>query len=171
MKNKKILIIIVIIVVALFVFFVLVPDKTNVEITNKNKEVILYFATDNAMYLQGEKRLVAEDNLYQNTIDELIKGPDSSALSKTIPRETNLLGLEIKNGTAFINFNKELQEKHWGGSAGERMTVYSIVNTLTQFSEITKVQILIVGEEIETLAGHMDLSIPLAANESLIKKE
>ena len=170
MKNKKILIIIAITVVALYVFLVLVPDETNVEITNKNKEVILYFATDNAMYLQGEKRLIISDNLYQNTIDELIKGPDSSTLTKTIPRGTNLIDLEIKNGIAFINFNKELQEKHWGGSAGERMTVYSIVNTLTQFPEIVKVQILIAGEEIETLAGHMDLSIPLAANESLIKE-
>ena len=48
------------------------------------------------------------------------------------------------------------------------MTVYSIVNSLTQFEDIEKVQILIAGEEIETLAGHMDLAYPLERDESLI---
>ncbi len=168
MKNKNILIIVAIILIALYVFFVLVPNKQKVE-TSK-REVILYFSTDNAQFLKGEKRLVATDQLYVNTINELIKGPESSFLGKTIPQATKLINLEIKNNTAVLNFNKEFKKQHWGGSTGERMTVYSLVNTMTQFSKIDMVKILITGQEVESLAGHMDLSISLSANKDLIKK-
>ena len=49
------------------------------------------------------------------------------------------------------------------------MTVYSIVNTLAELPEIEMVRFLIEGEEIETLAGHLDLSEPVYPDEGLIK--
>ena len=75
--------------------------------------------------------------------------------------------MEVANGVAYVNFSKELQTKHWGGSAGEIMTIWSLVASLTQAeppesaSPISKVQILIEGKTVETLAGHYDISKPL----------
>lgn len=169
MKNRNILIIVAIIIIALYVFFVFIPNRGDVE--TQKKEVILYFTTDNALFLKGEKRLISSRQLYINTIEELIKGPESSFLGKTMPPSTELIDLELKNNTVFLNFNIEFKENHWGGSTGERMTVYSLANTMTQFDDIDKIKILIEGQEIETLAGHMDLSIPLSANKELIKEE
>ncbi len=169
MKRKNIYIIIGIIIIALYVFFVLAPDKRGVD--SQVREVTLYFSTDNALYLAGEKRMVKTDNLYENTVKELIAGPESPELGKTIPAGTELINIRLENNIALLNFNDKFQKNHWGGSTGERMTVYSLVNTLTQFGEIEKVQILIEGKEIETLAGHLDLSKPLAVNESLLKIE
>ena len=43
------------------------------------------------------------------------------------------------------------------------LTVYTIVDALTaNLPAITSVQLLVDGKQIETLAGHVDLSRPLA---------
>ena len=49
------------------------------------------------------------------------------------------------------------------------MTVYTIVNAVvTNLPSIREVQLLIGGQEVDTLAGHVDLRRPLRKNEGLI---
>ena len=53
----------------------------------------------------------------------------------------------------------------------ELMTVYTIVNALlTNLPKLQEVQILIGGQEVDTLAGHVDLRRPLRKNEGLIRR-
>ncbi|MBC7339263.1 MAG: GerMN domain-containing protein [Firmicutes bacterium] len=56
------------------------------------------------------------------------------------------------------------------GSLGEALAVAAIVNTLTEFPQIRQVQILVEGKQVESLAGHVDVSRPLTRNEKLIKR-
>jgi germination protein M len=49
------------------------------------------------------------------------------------------------------------------------MTVYSIVNSLTEISPIKGVQILVEGNERNSLVGHVDISMPLLRDEDWIK--
>jgi Sporulation and spore germination. len=51
------------------------------------------------------------------------------------------------------------------------MTVYSIVNTLTEIPPINGVQILVGGNEMKSLVGHIDISMPLLRDEDWIKPE
>ena len=71
-------------------------------------------------------------------------------------------------GLVYVVF-EVLQKNFVGGSTGEEMLVGSVVNTLTEFPEIQKVQILVDGQEVETLSGHMDLSQPLPRMTELLK--
>ncbi|MBM7556915.1 GerMN domain-containing protein [Halanaerobacter jeridensis] len=164
-KNKYVLYI-VISILALILLSTLIYSKFFATIESK-----VYFANNQASYLIAQTREVKKKRLYFNLIQELIKGPSSDDLVATIPPQAKLLGVEVKNKTALVDFSKELKTSHWGGTAGETMTVYSVVNTLAQFNEIDKVKILIEGEEIETLAGHMELSKPLPFNSKIIKSE
>lgn len=104
------------------------------------------------------------------SIEELIKGPKSRDLVRTIPEGTKLKNIKIEDNICYPDFSQELISRHWGGSSGERMTVYSIVNTLTNFSSIKSVRILIEGKDVATLKGHMDLSEPIPRNEEIIRK-
>ena len=53
----------------------------------------------------------------------------------------------------------------------EALTVYTIVSALTaNVREITTVQILVDGKQIDTLAGHIDLRQPLAADARWVQK-
>ena len=107
------------------------------------QKVDVYFANQQAAYLIAQTREVKKNKLYTNTIRELIKGPQTDDLVLTIPPQTELLGIEINDNTAVVNLSKEFKEEHWGGTTGETMTIYSIVNTLTQFDKIAQVKILI----------------------------
>ncbi|MGM0369797.1 MAG: GerMN domain-containing protein [Bacillota bacterium] len=131
----------------------------------------VYFSDSQAAYLLPEKREIKKNQLYSNLIQELIAGPNSEDLNQTIPPQTELLGVRVKDNIARVDFSQELMSDHWGGTAGETMTVYSIVNTLTQFNSIDKVQILIAGKKVETLAGHMELNQPISFNSQIIKSE
>ena len=98
-------------------------------------------------------------------MEELIKGPLSAELYPTIPADTRLLNAYALGDMLVLDFTHELQTNHAGGSTGELLTVYSIVNTITQNIEgIRRIQMLVEGEEIESLAGHLDLTKPLSPN-------
>lgn len=134
------------------------------------KQVKIYFSGSQAQYLVPETRKLRVNSLPTKLIKELIAGPESEKLGTTIPKGTELLNVKLEDKLAVVNFSQELTANHWGGTTGEMMTVYSIVNTLTQLDQIEKVQFLIEGEKLETLAGHLDLRDPLKADEDLINK-
>ncbi|MCK8827649.1 GerMN domain-containing protein [Natroniella acetigena] len=132
-------------------------------------EVELYFSDAQAQLLVVETREVRRNNLYQNTVEELIKGPQSEELGVTIPPEAEVIDLEVEDKLAIVDFSQGLVEQHWGGTTGEILTVYSIVTTLAQFDEIEQVQILLEGEEVKTLSGHLKLEQPLEFDPHLIE--
>lgn len=132
-------------------------------------EVKLYFPDKMAEKLHLEKRTldVVGKAVGRASINALIDGPKTD-LSPTMPDGTKLLNIYIKNGTGFVDFSDEFIENHPGGSTGELMTLYSIVNTLTEYKSIDDVQILVEGQSGETL-GNIILDRPLERNEDLIK--
>ena len=85
-------------------------------------------------------------------------------LVSAIPAETKLRDVFVtERGDAFVDLSGDIVARHPGGSLAEIFTVYSIVNALTvNLPAVTRVQILVDGKEIDTLAGHVDLRHPLA---------
>ncbi|MCF8001060.1 MAG: GerMN domain-containing protein [Halanaerobiales bacterium] len=168
MKNRifKFIIMLIIFIAILGVVYYFIAG-TNLIV--KEKSIDLYFSTKDAMYLAAENRTIKGRNLYKEAVNALIDGPTDPNLSKTIPKGTKVLNVSRNNDRIKINFSKEIIENHWGGSTGERLTVYSIVNTLSQFDKIREVKFLIEGEEVDTLVGHMDLSRPLEPSENILK--
>ena len=139
-------------------------------------EIVLYFSDDQAMYLVPEKRNISieegagDEMLAASIVKELIAGPKNKELNATIPAEAKILSVKINEGVASADFSKELQTKHWGGSTGESMTLNSIANSLTELDSIDKVELLIEGKKVESLAGHWDTTVPLERNEDIIRK-
>ncbi|MBZ4645117.1 MAG: germination protein [Petroclostridium sp.] len=142
--------------------------------SEKDKTTLtLYFAGNGWENLVPEKRVVVvKDNepVEKYVIEELIKGPKDKNLFATVPAQTKLLSIETKEGICFVNLSNEFRTEHPGGSAGEIMTIYSIVNSLTELEHINKVQFLIEGQKIETFKGHMALKEPVERDPEIIKK-
>lgn len=135
--------------------------KTEPKEVTENIDIMVYYADENATGLIGEKRTLAVkqgDNKYQLAVEELLKKPNTKGLVEVFPQNAKVKSVKVENGTATVDFNRALKTEFKGGSTGEELLVDSLVNTLTDFSEIKKVKILIEGKEIESLAGHMDLS-------------
>ena len=69
----------------------------------------------------------------------------------------------------FVDLDPSIRTAHPGGSLQELMTVYTIVHALlTNLPTLQEVQILIGGQEEDTLAGHVDLRRPLRKNDYLL---
>jgi hypothetical protein len=142
----------------------------------EKKGILLYFSDREGEYLIGEKRqILKRDDIEEEAeevINELIKGP-KGRLIPTLPTQTKLLDLKLgEEGVAQVNFNKALSKDHPGGSSAEMMTLYSVVNSLAlNFPQIKRVQILIDGKTIETIAGHLSLKKPVAPNPNLIRRQ
>lgn len=133
-------------------------------------EVNLYFSDSQAMYLEPEKRKISQTpSLARQAVLELIKGPENSELYSTIPQGTQVNEVYIADDIVYVDLSEEIFKNHSGGSSGELMTIYSIVNTLTEIPPIVGVQILVEGNEMNSLVGHIDISMPLLRDKDWIK--
>lgn len=146
-------------------YFLYEPNKiVNVNLT-------LYFPDGMAENVHPEIRNVPVDNARTAyaALRELTAGPKKAGLFPSIPAGTVVLDLSIASGTCTVNFSREFIDNHGGGSAGELMTLASIVNTLTEFPSIKRVMILVEGKAGETL-GNILLDKPLERMPDMIGK-
>ncbi len=128
------------------------------------REVVLYFADSAATSLVSEEQQIAgcndERQCVAQTLEALAAG--SQQLQPVIPTATRILGVEIENDLARINFSRELVNRHPGGSLSELLTVYSLTNTLAvNFPHLQRFQFLIEGQVETTLKGHVAISRPI----------
>lgn len=144
---------------------------TELEIEEK-KYIKLYFSDLKSENLIAEAREITvsqKETMEMRILKELLKGPVNPNLMKTIPSETKILSVETKEGVCFVNLSQEFKIKHSGGSAGEMMTVYSIVNSLTELENVDKVQFLVEGQKLDVFI-HMIFNEPFVRDPELIKK-
>jgi germination protein M len=133
--------------------------------------VTVYYATKDALHLVPEVYTVPKTaHPAQSALELLLNEPKNPDLVRVLPEGTKLRGVTIKDHVAYADFSNKLVKNGRGGSASEIMTVGAIVNTLTEFPDIHKVQILVEGKKIDTLYGHLDTGEPMSRSESIIKK-
>ena len=164
--NKKIILIIIILAILIgvgvwyFFYFSknneqqvneIIPEEEISEEQMRQTIVSLYFYNESAKSLASEGRLIDAKELvedpYRKLMELLIEGPQNTSLSKTIPDGTRVNKAELKGETLYLDLSKEFIENHQGGEEQESITIYSIVNTMTNLTEVNAVKILIDGKE------------------------
>ncbi|MDA8233274.1 MAG: GerMN domain-containing protein [Clostridia bacterium] len=137
----------------------------------KTVKLVVYFPDEQGNRLVPVTKVVPQQDkpLAEQVIEELIKGPGPASLGEAIPNGAKLLSLEVKDGIAYVNWSKEFQTNHWGGSTGDSNTIYSIVNSFTELPDIKKVQFLLEGKVEESIFGHVGTGEPLGRNEEILK--
>jgi hypothetical protein len=97
--------------------------------------------------------------------------PPPAPFISAIPAGTTLRAFYVTDkGDAFVDLSG-ISTSHPGGSLTELLTVYAIVNAVTaNLPAVQRVQILVDGTEVDTIAGHVDIRRPLARDTSLIRE-
>ncbi len=140
----------------------------------------LYFANgDNSKlkleirYIPVEEAKKSVNNLASIVLKELIKGPKpGGGLRSTIPVDTKLISsISIDGGISSVNLSNDFIKNHAGGKAEEELTLYSIVNSLTELKEIQKVKFFIEGKQQRDFKGNFKFNALFPRNSSLISKE
>lgn len=129
----------------------IIPEEEISEDQMRQTIVSLYFYNNDTKSLASEGRLIDVkellENPYKRLMELLIEGPQNTNLSKTIPDGTKVNKAEIKGDILYLDLSKEFIENHAGGEEAESATIYSIVNTMTNLTEVNAVKMLIDGEE------------------------
>lgn len=164
--KKIILILCVCVAIALLGYKILVQKQEKVEITEVPKldgKIVLYFKGNEAMNLEKEYRNVSmkriAENMAKTVVEELLKGPTNEELHSLIPVDTKLLNIESQENTVILDLSNEFIEKQEGES-NALLAIYSIVNSLTEITEIEQVKFLINGKEMERFKDYFEFDKP-----------
>ncbi len=100
----------------------------------------------------------------------LVEGPHQN-LARPLSTTTNVRAVFLTNdGTAYVDLSNEVLNGLTPGIETESLTVYSLVNSIVaNIPAVKRVRILIQGQEVETLDGHVDLTEPFVPNLSCIE--
>lgn len=90
---------------------------------------------------------------------------------QVVPKGTKLRAFYVTDrGDAFVDLSGDVASAHPGGSLTELLTVYAIVNAITtNLPAIQRVQLLVEGKEVDTIAGHVDIRRPLERDSTLVR--
>ncbi len=128
-----------------------------------------FYVAEDGVSLSSVQREVTFGELVseqaRHIIDAQVAAPPAPHVS-AIPQGTKVRAVYVsEQGDAFVDVSGEASRNHTGGALDELFAVYAIVNALTvNLPAINRVQILVDGKEVDTLAGHVDLRQPLAKN-------
>jgi hypothetical protein len=95
----------------------------------------------------------------KQVLNTLLAGPVDAEL-RTVPPDAVLLEFYLlPDGTAIADFSEAMATSIPSGIASEQMAVDSIAKTLeANVPQVRWLKILIHGQEVDTLAGHLDLT-------------
>ena len=125
------------------------PEEEVPETSNYETNIKLFLIDPTSGILTGEdvvldaRELV--DNPYKYIINLLINPPDSLKVESAIPKGTKINNCVINKGVLTVDLSSEFLN-----SSGTN-SIYSIVNTMSQFNEIDSVIFSINGEENDQL--------------------
>lgn len=106
-------------------------------------EFTVYYTDSQRRYLIAQEvsiNLATEDDIVSFLVESLMSPPENSGLYSALPRRTRLLDYSVDNGICTINFSAEFERNSWTGCEAQRLTLLSVVNTLTQLEEIQQVE-------------------------------
>ena len=128
-------------------------------------EMTLYFANETGDMLVAEKREVMRStntSVEKLIVEQLIEGPKGIGRFATMPKDVKLLSVSVNETVCSINLdaaflNNTLEVK-------EYIPIYSIVNSLSELSTVSRVQIRINGSEDAVFRDLIPLSTVFVRN-------
>jgi Sporulation and spore germination len=133
-------------------------------VSGSNEQVTLYVAYDDAGVLRPKPVRIPLPAGRQERAAEILRALLTLYLDKSSPHPLGA-GSEIRDvylvdpGLAVVDLNAAFADNHRSGVLVEELTVVSLIQTLSaNVPGITRVKILVEGNERDTLAGHADLS-------------
>ena len=138
------------------------------------REVILYFASVDGQALVAETRDIAEcqqdEDCLRDTVRALIAGSQGE-FAAILPAQVTLNDVSVEGSLVNVDFSQELISAHPGGTQSELLTIYGLADTLAvNFPHLRQMRVLVDGEQVATLKGHVDLRQPINPDFSLVEE-
>ena len=141
------------------------------EIMNYEKVLLhLYFANEDGDQLVDTYRNVVYNSnisMERLVVEQVLKGPNSDVVFPTLNPAAKVLSVTTRDGVCYVNLDQAFLTEPYGVTS--QVAIYSLVNSLTELSSVSAVQITIEGK---TGKAFMDSSLSSAfeRNLSVVRK-
>lgn len=124
-------------------------------------QIKIYFVDADMMRLMPVKTSIpgtSTERMAQYVLDTLIEGHDENPkIRRLIPNEKGCMTVKVKEKIAYVDIKNSMVESHPEGRDLEILTIYSIVNSLTELDGIVNVRFTIDGQIQKKFMGHVDM--------------
>ena len=134
--------------------------------------IILYFANETGDSLKEYRKKIEISNttsLDRLVMESLIEGPDREGYQKTLPANTTIRNISVKDGICYVDLSDEFYNTD--NTLKNDIVVYSIVNSLVELPTVSKVQFLKNGEKQQYFRETMEFDGLFERNLDLIQED
>lgn len=151
-------------------------DELNPQDQKQSKETVLYFANKRGNRLKKITTDItynAVEPIARLLVEQLIAGVssiqniDETKLQSAVPSKTTLNNLTIRDNICYLDLSKDFEQQD--PNVSSEVIVYSIVDTLCELPEVTKVQFSVDGEQKEKYGDLEGFNKPLERNLDLLE--
>lgn len=138
----------------------------------EKSELTLYFADESGEYLVEERREVMHSmntSMERLIVEQLLEGPEYAGYKATIPAETKLLNISVTDNVCYLNFDSAFLSS--GLDVKEEISLYSIVDSLTQLTTVNRVQFSVNGSPAVMFRESISLNTLFEQNMDYVKGE
>jgi germination protein M len=128
-------------------------DAVSISQTGKQDIYLLKNVNDSFAYVIPVSTAVpqTDDEQPEKLIEKLLEVKNDESLYSELPDGTKLIGCEIRNENAILNFNKSFI--NYGGTTREEGIINQLAYTLRQVHGINSIMLLVEGEQTELPEG------------------
>lgn len=133
--------------------------------------VAVYFANETGDALLESNLKITYDGTVSTErliLEQLMEGPVLEGRQEVIPKGTVLHKVTVRDGICYVDFNEKFMEKR--SEITTEVAIYSIVNSLTELSNVYKVQFLINGA-VRKNYQNLDFSQTFERNLEIVEGE
>jgi len=147
------------------------PEATaTVDVTadeQKEETIDVYYTDDQLMNLVSSKATITyTGSKASSKYTAAFQALQTSKNAGFVPlwSKMELKSLKFENGQVVLDIHKPTEAQL--GAGGESFAISALAKTLFQFEEVQSIEVLVDGEKVESLMGHVDLEHPMTRDNS-----
>ena len=137
-------------------------SDTNGNMFSRQKNtLILYFASTDGEALEEVERTVLNDSsmaMEKLVMQLLIEGPPDGSTKAVLPDTVSVLDISIRSGICYVNFDSNFLNDTM--DLDPKIIIYAIVNSLSELSDVSQVQIMVNGSSDVKFKDTLSLAKP-----------
>ncbi|AIQ11102.1 hypothetical protein PDUR_03095 [Paenibacillus durus] len=141
------------------------PSASPTEAAEKEETIATYYGNADATGLVPKESVIRysrETDKYLAALNALKTSPEDNIVS--LCPNTTFLSAGLNSGNLTVDLH--LPDEDRLGASGEELLLEALRNTLFQFKEVETFEVLVDGNQVESLMGHFDLPSPFTRSEN-----
>jgi hypothetical protein len=141
------------------------PTSSPAATEKQSQSIEVYYTDSQLMNLVPAKATISFTNDTEK-YTEAFKALQTSESTELVPLwgKIELKSLKFEDGQVLMDIHKP--EDAQLGAGGEAYAISALSKTFFQFEEVKSIEVLVDGEKVESLMGHVDLEHPMTRDNS-----